>query len=78
MIPYLILTGTLAASAGWWAGHRTARIRIVFVPTGPPAPLHDGVVAVAMAGWCCDAWAATAGTDHDPTCPRKTPRSSTA
>lgn len=32
MIPYLILTGTLAASAGWWAGHRTARV--VHVPVG--------------------------------------------
>ncbi|WP_216881590.1 MULTISPECIES: hypothetical protein [unclassified Streptomyces] len=38
----------------------------------PPQPAIDAVVAVAMAGWCCDTWAATAGTDHDPaTCTRK-------
>ncbi|MFH9816168.1 hypothetical protein [Streptomyces sp. NPDC017230] len=38
----------------------------------PPQPAIDAVVAVAMAGWCCDAWAATAGTAHDPaTCTRK-------
>jgi hypothetical protein len=38
----------------------------------PPTSAADAVVAVAMAGWCCDAWAATAGADHDPaTCTRK-------
>ena len=37
-----------------------------------PRPAIDGVAAVAMAGWCCDAWAATAGAEHDPTtCTRK-------
>lgn len=37
-----------------------------------PADLSDQAVAVALAGWCCDAWAATAGADHDPaTCTRK-------
>ncbi|MFD8234032.1 hypothetical protein ACFV20_19390 [Streptomyces sp. NPDC059696] len=30
MIPY-VLTAVLAASAGWCAGHRTARVRIVFI-----------------------------------------------
>ena len=31
MIPYLILTGALTGSAGWWIGHRTARVRIVVI-----------------------------------------------
>jgi hypothetical protein len=31
VIPYLILTATLAATAGWCAGHRTARVRVVFI-----------------------------------------------
>jgi hypothetical protein len=34
-------------------------------PPDRPRSAIDGVVAVAMAGWCCDAWAATAGADHD-------------
>lgn len=33
---------------------------------------EDGVIAVALAAWCCDTWAATAGADHDPDhCTRK-------
>jgi hypothetical protein len=33
---------------------------------------EDGLIAVAMAAWCCDAWAATASTEHDPaTCTRE-------
>lgn len=38
---------------------------------GPPYDGIDGTTAVAMAGWCCGAWAATAGTHHDPDCPRQ-------
>ncbi|MFI6279632.1 hypothetical protein [Streptomyces sp. NPDC050988] len=35
-------------------------------------PVEDGVQAVLVTGWCCDAWAATAGAEHDPaTCTRK-------
>lgn len=35
-------------------------------------PVEDGVQAVLNTGWCCDAWAATAGVEHDPaTCTRK-------
>ncbi|MGW9058877.1 hypothetical protein [Streptomyces sp. NPDC055733] len=77
MIPWLILTAVLVGPTCWVIGHRTARIRIIPVPGGPPAPLHDGVIAVALAGACCDGWWATAGADHDQTCPRQTPRSST-
>jgi hypothetical protein len=29
LLALMLLTATLAASAGWWAGHSTARIRIV-------------------------------------------------
>ncbi|WP_405543979.1 hypothetical protein OG478_22955 [Streptomyces phaeochromogenes] len=35
-------------------------------------PVEDGVQAVFATSWCCDAWAATAGADHDPKhCTRK-------
>ncbi|WP_405956095.1 hypothetical protein [Streptomyces phaeochromogenes] len=34
--------------------------------------VEDGVQAAFAASWCCDAWAATAGADHDPEhCTRK-------
>lgn len=35
-------------------------------------PVEDGVQSVFATSWCCDAWAATAGTEHDPEhCTRK-------
>ncbi|MGD1219980.1 hypothetical protein AB9Q10_16305 [Streptomyces krungchingensis] len=35
-------------------------------------PAIDGVIAVAMAGWCCDTAVLTAGANHDPDrCTRK-------
>lgn len=41
-------------------------------PPGPPEPAIDGVVAVAMAGWCCDPAVLTNGDEHDPArCTRK-------
>ncbi|MGC5364658.1 hypothetical protein ACPXCE_23815 [Streptomyces sp. DT24] len=33
-----------------------------------PADAGAAVAAVALAGWCCDAWAATAGAEHGPSC----------
>ncbi|MFC9847765.1 hypothetical protein ACFWFF_01445 [Streptomyces sp. NPDC060223] len=51
---------------------RAALVRLERASRPPATPATDMVVAVAMAGWCCDAWAATAGRDHDPTqCTRK-------
>ncbi len=38
----------------------------------------DGVVAVALAGECCEAWWASAGVEHGDTCQRRTPKSSAA
>ncbi|MFJ8792188.1 hypothetical protein [Streptomyces sp. NPDC102462] len=32
------------------------------------ADASAAVAAVALAGWCCTAWAATAGAEHDATC----------
>lgn len=68
----------LALAIGHHAYHRdelrSARARLEHVTRipGPLCPAVDEVIAVAMAGWCCDAWAATAGADHDPaTCTRK-------
>jgi hypothetical protein len=43
-----------------------------------PADADAGVAAVALAGWCCDAWAATAGAEHDQACRRHTQRSNPA
>lgn len=38
----------------------------------PTAPAEDGVVAVALAGACCERWWTSAGAEHDPTtCTRK-------
>jgi DNA-binding IclR family transcriptional regulator len=36
----------------------------------------EAVAAVAAAGWCCNAWAASAGGEHEPGC-RKASRGST-
>ncbi|MFR0354127.1 hypothetical protein [Streptomyces sediminimaris] len=43
----------------------------------PPAATDasDDVVAVALAAACCEQWWASAGTDHDPTCPNHQHRS---
>ena len=41
-------------------------------------PADNGVAAVALAAACCEGWWVSAGTEHDPTCPRRTPRSSAA
>jgi len=38
----------------------------------------DGVVAVALAGECCEMWWTSAGVEHDETCQRRTPKSSAA
>jgi hypothetical protein len=75
----LVLGVALAWCLGWWARGRVDHARRVAVlaeraarPPGRPRSAIDGVVAVAMAGWCCDAWAATAGIEHDPDhCTRK-------
>ncbi|MET7475104.1 hypothetical protein ABZT17_12185 [Streptomyces sp. NPDC005648] len=47
-------------------------------PVLTPDETADGVVAVALAGECCDRWWTSAGADHDPTCRRQTPESSAA
>lgn len=36
---------------------------------------HDQAVADALAEACCEAWWASAGADHDPTCPNHQHRS---
>jgi hypothetical protein len=65
-----------AAALAHHAYHRD-ELRFALERAGrPPLPRRasaaDGIVAVAMAGWCCDAWAATAGAEHAPaTCTRK-------
>ncbi|MCW5253543.1 hypothetical protein [Streptomyces sp. SHP 1-2] len=38
----------------------------------------DAVVAVALAGWCCDAWAATAGAEHARSCRHWRPKGNAA
>ncbi|MER6528822.1 hypothetical protein [Streptomyces sp. NPDC001508] len=43
-----------------------------------PADASAAAAAVALAGWCCTAWAATAGAEHDPTCRNRDPRGKTA
>jgi membrane protein implicated in regulation of membrane protease activity len=40
---------------------RAARLR-------QPRPAIDGVVAVALAGACCEAWWTSAGAGHEATC----------
>ena len=64
----LTLAVLLALAVGWCWGHRTARVRIIRIPDGPPAPLNDGVVAVALAGACCEMWWTSAGAEHEATC----------
>ncbi|WP_328657925.1 hypothetical protein [Streptomyces sp. NBC_00334] len=64
----LALAVLLAAAVGWCWGHSTARIRIIRIPSGPPAPFDDGVVAVALAGACCDMWWTSAGAEHTGPC----------
>lgn len=39
------------------------------------ATKHDQTIADALAEACCEAWWATAGLDHDPTCPNHQHRS---
>lgn len=68
----------IALAVGWCWGHLTTRVRVLFIPTGPPAPLDDGVVAVALAAACCETWWASAGAEHDSSCERQTPKSSAA
>ncbi|MEV6123889.1 hypothetical protein AB0M23_25835 [Streptomyces sp. NPDC052077] len=45
---------------------------------GGAADASDAVVAVALAGWCCDAWAATAGAEHGRSCRHRLPRGNAA
>lgn len=68
MILTLTFAVLLAFVVGWTVGHRTARIRIIRIPDGPPAPFDDGVVAVALAAACCEVWWTTAGAEHDQPC----------
>lgn len=49
MIPYLILTALLALAAGWCAGHRTARVRIVVI--GATAEQDAAAVEAAHAAF---------------------------
>ncbi|MFI9491275.1 MULTISPECIES: hypothetical protein [Streptomyces] len=39
-----------------------------------PADAGAAEAAVALAGWCCDAWAATAGGEHGPSCRYRLPK----
>lgn len=64
----LVFAVLLALAVGWCWGHRTARIRIIHVPDGPPQPAIDGVIAVALAGACCEVWWTSAGAEHDRPC----------
>jgi hypothetical protein len=36
----------------------------------PPEPAFDGVIAVALAGACCERWWTSAGTEHETSCER--------
>ena len=49
MIPYLILTATLAGSTGWCLGHRTARIR--HMPIGATAEQDTAAIEAAQAAF---------------------------
>jgi hypothetical protein len=60
----LLLVVILAASLGWLAGHRTARIR--HIPVGATAA--DDAVANALAAACCERWWTSAGAEHDGPC----------
>lgn len=53
-------------------GTNVARKRTARPPLPRRTPGAEGVVAVAMAAACCEAWWATAGAEHDSaTCTRK-------
>jgi hypothetical protein len=49
VIPYLILTATLAGSTGWCLGHRTARIR--HIPIGATAEQDAAAIEAAQAAF---------------------------
>jgi hypothetical protein len=74
----LVLAVAAAWSYGWWArgryeDHREAlRAERAARPPHQRPGLEDGVVAVALAGACCERWWTSAGAEHEPTtCTRK-------
>jgi hypothetical protein len=79
---YTTLAIVLAVPAiwchGYWtrgrgADHREAlRAERAARPPHQRPGLEDGVVAVALAGACCERWWTSLGTEHEPTtCTRK-------
>ncbi|MER8219722.1 hypothetical protein ABTZ58_03810 [Streptomyces sp. NPDC094143] len=58
---------------GRYEDHREAlRAERAARPPHQRPGLEDGVVAVALAGACCERWWTSAGTEHEPTtCTRK-------
>jgi hypothetical protein len=75
-----LLALTLGLAAGWYWGHRTARIRIINVGATPDQD-HDTLMAEAIRDLndaCCERWWTAIGTDHDPDCPNQQRRSDAA
>lgn len=48
-----------------------ARLSALERAARPPADTSDGVVAVALAGACCEMWWTSAGAEHEHQCTRK-------
>jgi hypothetical protein len=67
----LVLAVAAAWSYGWWArgryeDHRAAlRAERAARPPHQRPGLEDGVVAVALAGACCERWWTSLGAEHD-------------
>ncbi|WP_322501795.1 hypothetical protein TR631_33735 [Streptomyces rochei] len=60
MIPWLILTAVLSGSACWCLGHRTARIRVIFI--GATAQQDQAAIA---ADETARFWQLVDSLDHD-------------
>ncbi|MFD6294545.1 hypothetical protein ACFWFU_07040 [Streptomyces sp. NPDC060235] len=81
---YTVILGTLAvlfalalAHTSYLADELHTALRRLEAAARParllsPNPTTDGIVAAAMARWCCDTAVQTAGLEHDPDhCTRK-------
>ena len=67
----IVLAVAIAWSHGWWARGRyedrreALRAERAARPPHQRIGLEDGVIAVALAGACCERWWTSLGAEHD-------------
>ncbi|MFI6530484.1 hypothetical protein [Streptomyces uncialis] len=61
-----LLALLLALAAGWYWGHRTARVRLIVLGAHPAADQAE----LDLADACCEQWWTSCGAHHEPACER--------